>query len=221
MDTLIDFLNNLDKYSIATEADDITGDISNQTDDVMGTKNDDGSPSNDDGEISDNTDDILGTSNDSNSDNGSEDTDNSDNDTESESGDDQDNMDDDPMNEDTPSEDGEAGDQPEKNAEDDFSESRKKKIKKQFLHLYNVISDSIKLLSTYSSDIVDDNYIRTMSNVTDNLTQCRNIIYDLAVNDFQSMEYHELLKKYIAINRVYELSTKTIEKYFEEYDKNK
>ena len=58
MEIITDFLNSLNKYMIATEADDITGDISSQTDDIMGNTGDDAENT---GEISTDTDDILGT----------------------------------------------------------------------------------------------------------------------------------------------------------------
>lgn len=218
MEIITDFLNSLNKYMIATEADDITGDISSQTDDIMGNTGDDAENT---GEISTDTDDILGTKSDNPDDNANMDEETPD-DNQEDPLNDPGSEDIDSLNEENPTDDlnTENTDEPMQQEDDPFTESRKKKIKKQFMHLYDVIDDSVKLISTYNPNIVDTNYIHVLSSIKDNLTQCKEIIYNLAVNEFQNVEYHELLKKYVAINRIYEISTKTLEKYFEKYKKD-
>ena len=165
MEIITDFLNSLNKYMIATEADDITGDISSQTDDIMGNTGDDAENT---GEISTDTDDILGTKSNNPDDNANMDEETPD-DNQEDPLNDPGSEDIDSLNEENPTDDlnTENTDEPMQQEDDPFTESRKKKIKKQFMHLYDVIDDSVKLISTYNPNIVDTNYIHVLSSIKD------------------------------------------------------
>lgn len=220
MGIISEFMNSLNTMYIVTEADDITGDISSQTDDIMGN-DEDTNTSEDPGDIDTNTDDILGTKTDGNNDTEPDNENTSDEDGQSSDSDDL-NLDDDSNDQSNDSDISNPSD-PESqddSQDDQFTDSRKKKIKKQFMHLYDVINNSIKLISSYTPNVVDSDYVKVSSSIKDNLSQCKEIIYDLAVDNFQNIEYHELLKKYVAINRIYELSIRSMEKYFDNKNKN-
>lgn len=225
MGIIYDLLTGGDSLSIATEADDITDDVANQADDISN-----GDSSDNTGDINTDTNDILGTKDDNSSGNDTSDDTAGDDpeavddgaDSSDLNGDDfNDDMGDVPDDDSSDESDPLGGDSPDDQSDenDPFMESRKRKIKKQFMHLYNVIDNSVKLLSAHTPNTTDVKYIQTIGAISDNLLQCKEIIYNLAVSDFQTAEYHELLKKYVSINRIYELSTKSLEKYMTEYRK--
>lgn len=212
MGYIFDIISELNKMEIATEADDITGQAEKDTDSAMGkesTNIDEGAPDKDsnNGEIDTDTDDILGTDD---NDEDLSDTDESDDvSNEDDNVDDSDDISDD-----------EIDDTMEEEA-NPFESSRKKKIHKQFINFYNVITSNIKLISEFMPGVVDDKSIHILNNVKNSLTQCKEYTYLILTEEYNILEYPALLKKYVALNRVYDLSIKILEKYYEEYDRNK
>lgn len=213
MGVIFDFLNELD---IAMEADDITKDA---VDDTNAT----GASDENNGEIDLNTDDILGTktpdsdtqTGDANTDTGSEDSE--ENPTSDDSGD---TSEEDGSSDagDLGSEDGgDTGLDEAKDEDDPFSTDRKKKLRNQFIHFFDILDDSIKLVTSHVPKVTDVDTIRALNNVTENLTQCKSQVYTILTEDYQKAEYHDLLKKYVALNRIYDLSIKIMERYFEKY----
>ena len=207
-----DFINN--KYSVAMEADDITGDVKDAANDSVGNDQ------NNDGDLDTDTNDILGLKEDTTNDNTDEDDttrDNPDTNTE-DTQQKEDDTEEDEMNEndtmggeDTPQED-------DAKEENPFAESRKKKIKQQYIHLYDVLDDTIKLVFSYVPNITNEDTVKVLNTVNNNLVQCRTQIYSIITEEYHKLEYHELLKKYVALNRIYDLSLKTIENYFDIYN---
>lgn len=212
MGVIFDFLNELD---IAMEADDITKDAIDNT-------NATGASDENNGDIDLNTDDILGIN-----DNGGE---NDSNGTADDSGD----VNPDEQNGEAPTDDSDTPTEEDADAsgngdsdgldlgetkgdEDPFSIDRKKKLRNQFIHFFDILDDSIKLVTSHVPNVTDVDTIRALNNVTENLTQCKTQVYDILTDSFQKSEYHELLKKYVALNRIYDLSIKIMERYFEKY----
>lgn len=202
-------------YEIALEADDITGEVKGETAKAVGGD----SPTPDENnEISTNTDDVLGLDN---KDNGTPEDNQSDD--SGEDGGDQDNpegeSDESSEGDGNNSEDPLGGDsdtegQEEENPESKFTKNRKEKLRKQFIHLFDVMVDNIELVTSYVPNANDTTTIKTMTNIKDNLMQCKTIIYKTITEEYNDMEYHELLKRYISVNRIYEVSTKIMENYF-------
>lgn len=226
MGYIYDIISELNKMNIATEADDITGDIEKDINSVGKTINsvsggnvktniDEGAPEgNDNGEIDTNTDDILGTTDDNTEDEA--DNQENDNDNDDEMGGD-DNLDDTGEDDITDDELDETMDK----EENPFEFSRKKKIHKQFLDFYNVISSNIKLISEFMPKVVDEESIKILNNVRNNLSQCKEYTYTVLTEEYTALEYPALLKKYVALNRVYDICIKILESYYEKYDNEK
>lgn len=217
MGVIFDFLNELD---IAMEADDITKDA---IDDVNAV----GASDENNGEIDMNTNDILGTSDNGNGEKGDEISDTPEGD---ESGDDTPDEGGEDSSGDLDSAEGEentdsSGDETSDDmgledggdTDDEFTLNRKKKLRDQFIHFFDILDDSIKLITSHVPNVTDTDTIRALNNVTENLTQCKMQVYDILTNNFQKSEYHDLLKKYVALNRIYDLSIKIMERYFEKY----
>lgn len=208
MGYLYDIISELNRMEIATEADDITGQAEKDTNSVLGKKStniDEGAPdiNSDNGEIDTDTDDILGT------DDNDVDTDNQ---TESSE---ENNMDESSEDDITDEELDENMDE----KKNPFETSRKKKIHKQFINFYNVISSNIKLITEFMPRIVDEESIKVLNNVRNNLTECREYTYTILTEEYNILEYPALIKKYVALNRVYDLCIKILETYYEKYDK--
>ena len=203
----------IDDETPAMEAsDDITGEVDAQSAKVLGGNSDLGDNN---GEIDLNTDDILGTksdnSNTENTDDPSEDTEGTSS-TEDENSDDQHSGDipDEPSNPQTPED-------AMNDKEDPFSSSRKKKLWKNFKTFYESLGDSTKLIAQYVPNTSDANTIRTLDNIRDNLSEAKDIVYDILTKEYPTMEYPELQKKYIALNHVYDMCTQELETYFKKY----
>lgn len=208
MNSMLSYLG----YGIAMEADDITKEAESETDNVVGN---DGEGENNNGEIDLNTDDILGTANtdddptndtSSSTDNESEEDDSSEQGDNNEGGE---------SEGEDPSSDGNTDDIPEQaESENEFATDRKAKLRKQYLYFYDLLSDSCKLVSEFMPNVTDENTIQTLSSINKNLIQCKEEIYTIMTDEFVDTEYHELLKKYISLNHIYDLCTTTLEKFF-------
>ena len=107
-------------------------------------------------------------------------------------------------------------DQPENIIQEDSSESvRKRKLQKQLLHFYEVLSGDIKLVSEYVPKVTDSETIQALGSINKNLTQCRSYIYQLITEDLTTQSYAVLMKKYVAINQVYGLTIRSLDQYFQ------
>lgn len=213
MGLIFDILNvlNSDDMDIVTEAEDITNEVKNETTNLS-SDDSDGDKIDNSGDLSLNTDNLLADStSESNDDQKLEESDNNwkDDFDGSDDDDSQNSLENQNSNEDNTTDD------------ESFSSSRKTKLKKQFLCLFNVLDNNINLISTYVPNVTNDETIKTLTSIKENLTQCKEMIYDITTHDFKELEYHELLKKYVSLNRVYELSTKILETYFKKYNETK
>ena len=200
-------------YGPAMEADDITGDA---TDAASGVTGGDGSGDDNSGDIDLNTDDILGTSDpDNNTDEDNNPTD------DSGDGTDPDNPDgggDVPEGEGDLPEDLPSGEEKlEESGDDEFNRTRKYKLWKNFRALYSILEDAVDLVSKYIPGISDAKTILVMDNVKESLMDAKKECYSIMTTQYQSTSYPQLQKKYIAINHVYDLETRELEKYFDEF----
>ena len=96
-----------------------------------------------------------------------------------------------------------------------FEKTRKIKLHGQYLTMFKTIDADIKLISEYIPKITNEMTFHTLSNVNSNLTQCKEYIYNILTMEYEKTSYAILLKKYIALNRVYDLCIKILERYFE------
>ena len=217
MGIIYDLLSQMDEYDIATEADDITGEARQGAAKTMGGQSVDPAGDQNNGDISLNTDDIFA----DNNENQNEDTpqekkepDQNDDGTQSEENnpDDMNSMANNEQNAPETPED----DQPENIIQEDSSESvRKRKLQKQLLHFYEVLSGDIKLVSEYVPKVTDSETIQALGSINKNLTQCRSYIYQLITEDLTTQSYAVLMKKYVAINQVYGLTIRSLDQYFQ------
>jgi len=214
---------NLEQFLPAMEAEDITdsvkapadkivsGSKSNRpkddlmkTNDIFGLKDNNKNAGNesdpdekDDQHDAENED--LSDDNNNNDVNGSPDDNTDDDDTSTE-------PDDDPDDTDTPEEDSVIPNEVE----------QKKKLMDNMIMLYNIICNNIKLLADYVTQVpVSSEGSNVLYHITENLTDCKGILYKVISTDFATKDYITLMKSYVGINRVYDLCIEMLNKHFD------
>jgi len=214
-------------FTKATEAEDITDETTANTDSMMGrdtgaSTTTRSTTSDNDGDIDMDTDNILGDSGDVDT---PKELDENTPEGEDASGDENLEGDDttgegDPLGDDT-----EGGDDLsntdditnslEETPDNSFEVFRKKKLHAQYLALYDTLDTDIRLLAENLPNVHDSLAFNTLSNVNNNLTQCKDYVSKILTEEFDLTEYAILVKKYVALNRVYDIAIKILEKYFE------
>ena len=217
------FLSFLESMTIAMEADDITGQTADDVRNVLGgtpsTQTEDTNAQEE--EDLEKVDDIFGTE-----------TPNNQNPT--------DNLDDTPQEEANPDnteevpeenpEDGEkdpnvAGDveQPteeESEGDPDLVFTKKNRIRDNLAQLYTIISGNIEIISNSLTTINDSSTVDTMNIVLSHLRNCKKYAYTTLTKDLKTLDYDELLQRYITLKRVYDICIEMMEKHFDK-DKKK
>ena len=211
MGIIYDLLSQVNGFDIATEADDITGDVKQGASKVMGGQSADPAGKSDDGEISLNTDDIFADGPGDQKENtqktdepGEENNDETDDQP----------LDDDPQEDSTQMGDDENTEEPLSMKDNSPESLRKYKLQKQLLHFYEVLTGDIKLVSEFVPKVTDSETIQTLGSIRKNLMQCRDYIYQLITEDLSTQPYAVLMKKYVAINQVYGLVIRSLDQYF-------
>jgi hypothetical protein len=105
-------------------------------------------------------------------------------------------------------------DEPETEEEKDEI-SKKIALRDNMIMLYNILSTNIDLLRSYSPNENDAESMRILFNISANLSDSKEVLFQEITTGFQEKSYVNLLKTYVAINRIYELATVSLEKYFE------
>jgi len=191
-------------FQLALEADDITEEARQMRRNTAANVDDEGDENLDNrGNIDDNTDDILGT-----------------NETPEET-------EDDPTadeTEETAEEDPNADPADDEFADEDIDESgedetpeetaddiKKRKLKKNMILFYNIISSNINIIS--STDIIseDEAVNKVYINVQHLLMECKRILFEYITNDFNNDSYAQALRKYVNINKIYDICIKMLE----------
>lgn len=224
-----DFLESMcitGNMSVATEADDITaqvaGDVKKTVGGTPSTQSDAENRSEE--ENLEKTDDIFDLKKDddpSTADTSSDDTDSgSDTDTDDTSGDtggddttddNSDNLEDSENTDDTTSMD--------ESSSDDLVFTKKNKIRDNLVQLYTIISGNIESIEASIISINEASTIEVLNMVISNLRNCKTYIYNTLTKELKTLEYDELLRRYIVMKRVYDISIEMMESHFKKANK--
>lgn len=190
--------------AIATEAEDITNQIDDDVNNIFGNSDD----SDSDKQDSQNTDYL--------------DNDNIDNDWSTTSDENMQQEENNDLNnnglDDTQNSDGE------NNEDNEFMQDQKNDVteikNKQILHermmfLYNILTDNLNLLSAYSPESNNPEIVMIINNIKSNLADCQSISHRIMTTEFEDKSYNELMRKYISLKRVYDLSIEMLERVFQ------
>lgn len=197
MGIIYDTLCDMDKENqITMEAEDVTNDTRREAAQMNGEQDDSS------GDISLNTDNIFGDASgkDTNSDEP--------NDVENEESEEDDLPDEDALD----------------GLDDEVSEKesdsiQKKQLRKQMTHLYKVIGDDIDLMSEYIPKVTTPETNEVLATIKKNLGQCKECIHDILTEEFAKSEYPTLMKKFVSLRQVYDLTAKAIEIHFNNQNK--
>lgn len=217
MGALYDFFNFIyPDHSPALEAaEDITDNVEKEASNISGDENGVEMVDNSDGNIDTNTDDILGTKDKKESGN---DNDTDDNDT-------------DELNADIGNNDdfGDDMDGDDENLDVDSSseenvDPQEMKMKvllhKNYNYLFEILDSNISIISDYTPNTMDENIIQTMAMAKERLEECKQLISSTLKNDFKNASYATLLKRYVGINRVYDLVIEMVRRVSEDVAKS-
>lgn len=168
-----------------------------KTDNIFGTDKDDNSDADDtsDDATNDGSEEINDNNDVNDDDNPPDDSTDDNDDTSSES-------DDDLSDEDTPEE-------PNEN-------TNKARLMQNMIMLYNIIKNSIDLLSNYTSQVsTTDNSTQILYNISAELSESKEILFKEITENFSKKDYVSLLKTYVGINRIYDLCTEMLNTHFD------
>lgn len=96
-----------------------------------------------------------------------------------------------------------------------FENDRKKKCWYNMEALYYAFDNSINLLAKYVPDTNDAATIKVISDIKDNLMHAKEIAYNILTVEHNTLSYAEMEKKYVALNQILDLMTKELEYYFD------
>ena len=221
----LSFLKFLESMSIATEADDITAQTSNEVRSALGgeapsTQTDEENRE----EIEDlnKVDDIFGTeaptdgpSGDPEQDKeaGAEELPTLDEPTD---GEDQSVTEEEPIEGEIPQEEEDLSDD---TVNEDLAFTKKNRIRDNLAQLYTIVSGDIEIIVNSLSGVNDRKTIDVMNIVLNHMRNCKNYIYNTLTQNLTSLEYDELLQRYITLKRIYTICIQMMEKHFKKDEK--
>ena len=97
--------------------------------------------------------------------------------------------------------------------------TKKNRIRDNLTQLYTIISGNIEILANSLTGINDENLISTLNNVLSHLRNCKRYIYVTLTKDLKSLDYDELLQRYITLKRVYDICIQMMQTQFDKKDK--
>ena len=93
--------------------------------------------------------------------------------------------------------------------------TKKYRIRDNLTQLYTIISGNIEILANSLTGINDDKIINTMNIVLSHLRNCKRYIYITLTKDLKSLDYDELLQRYITLKRVYDICIQMMQTQFD------
>ena len=112
------------------------------------------------------------------------------------------------------------GETPEEMPEEDTSTNedlvftKKNRIRDNLSQLYTIISGNIEVIVNSLTSINDDKTIHVMNMVLSHFRNCKDYIYKTLTVELSSLEYDELLQRYITLKRVYDICIEMMEEHF-------
>lgn len=92
---------------------------------------------------------------------------------------------------------------------------KKIKLRENMILLHGILDSNIETLATYTPTQNTGDSSKILYDIVSNLSDSKKILFNEITNNFQTKSYPSLLKTYVAINRIYELAQKSLEKYFD------
>lgn len=100
------------------------------------------------------------------------------------------------------------------NPEDKSIFSDKNTLKKNMIYFFNIIRYTINTLEESLGSSDNQETLRIMNSVIQNLYASKDILYDLITKQIEKESYEVLVTKYITIKRIYDISCDMLEEHF-------
>ena len=98
---------------------------------------------------------------------------------------------------------------------DDLVFTKKNRIRDNLVQLYTIISGDIEIIVNSLTNVNDLKTAQVMNSVINHLRNCKSYIYKTLTQNLMSLDYDELLQRYITLKRVYDICIEMMEKHFE------
>lgn len=102
---------------------------------------------------------------------------------------------------------------------DDLLFTKKNRIRDNLAQLYTIISGDIEIIVNSLTGINDMNTVHVINMVLSHLRNCKDYIYKTLTQNLTSLDYDELLQRYITLKRVYDICIEMFEKHFKRESK--
>lgn len=108
---------------------------------------------------------------------------------------------------------------PEDAPNEDLAFTKKNRIRDNLVQLYTIVSGDIEIIVNSLASINDKNTIDVINVVLNHMRNCKDYIYKTLTQNLASLEYDELLQRYITLKRVYMICIQMMEKHFKKDEK--
>lgn len=100
-----------------------------------------------------------------------------------------------------------------------LSVQHKERLKNKMVYLYRIIKGDIELLNNYNCEHDDQTTIGEINCVIDNLTAANKAMYNILIKDLNQIEYADLLRVYVGVEKIYDISITMINAHFDKIRK--
>lgn len=97
---------------------------------------------------------------------------------------------------------------------EDLLFTKKNRIRDNLVQLYTIISGDIEIIVNSLTNVNDEKTVQVINAVLNHLRNCKNYIYKTLTQNLTSLEYDELLQRYITLKRVYDICIEMMERHF-------
>ena len=97
--------------------------------------------------------------------------------------------------------------------------TKKNAIRDNLAQLYTIINGDIEILVNSLTNINDSNTIKVLNAVLNHLRNCKDYIYKTLTVNLTSLEYDELLQRYVTLKRVYDICIEMMDRHFKKDSK--
>ncbi len=92
--------------------------------------------------------------------------------------------------------------------------SDKNTLKENIIYFLNTLRSDLDELTNSLGNLNDLDSIQVVNSVMTSLRNCKDILHKVLTDEMESSSYEELMRKYITIKRIYDISIEMLDKHF-------
>lgn len=97
--------------------------------------------------------------------------------------------------------------------------SDKNTLKDNIVYFTNTLRTDIDELTNVLGGLNDLQSIQVVNSVITNMRNCKDVLHKTLTNDMETSSYEELMRKYITVKRIYDISIEMLDKHFSNMQK--